>query len=388
MLTKNIFLRSFKFKKNKKVVTNWNKIKKEYENNNNPVISSFSKKYKYHLDLKRIKKKYRTFNNVKIFGMGGSILGSEAIYSFLNHKIKKNFLFVNNLKSEKEKFLNKNKTLNLIISKSDNTLETVANLNYEKKNKNNVFIVENNKSYLRDLAKKIGDEIIDHSNLIGGRYSVLSETGMLPAYLMGLNPDKFKQFDKLIKNKNFINQLILNASAIISLQKKKKHNSIILNYDENSNDLFFWYQQLVAESLGKKSKGVLPIISSVPKDNHSLMQLYLDGFKNNFFTFFYVKDTLSKKINNKYLFNSFKYLKNKKLEDVLSAQFIATQNVFNKKNIPFRTFIVNKKNEETLGELFIFFMLETILVGKAMGVNPYDQPAVELIKKETKKLLI
>ena len=388
MLTKNIFLRSFKFKKNKKVVTNWNKIKKEYENNNNPVISSFSKRYKYHLDFKRVKKKYRTFNNVKIFGMGGSILGSEAIYSFLNHKIKKKFLFINNLKSEKEKFLNKNKTLNLIISKSGNTLETVANLNSEKKNKNNVFIVENNKSYLRDLAKKIGDEIIDHSNLIGGRYSVLSETGMLPAYLMGLNPDKFKQFDKLIKNKNFINQLILNASAIISLQKKKKHNSIILNYDENSNDLFFWYQQLVAESLGKKSKGVLPIISSVPKDNHSLMQLYLDGFKNNFFTFFYVKDTLSKKINNKYLFNSFKYLKNKKLEDVLSAQFIATQNVFNKKNIPFRTFIVNKKNEETLGELFIFFMLETILVGKAMGVNPYDQPAVELIKKETKKLLI
>ena len=388
MLTKNILLRSFKFKKNKKVVADWNKIQKQYENNNNPVISSFSKKYKYHFDFKRIKKKYRTFNNVKIFGMGGSILGSEAIYSFLNHKIKKNFLFVNNLKSEKEKFLNKNKTLNLIISKSGNTLETVANLNSEKKNKNNVFIVENNKSYLRDLAKKIGDEIIDHSNLIGGRYSVLSETGMLPAYLMGLNPDKFKQFDKLIKNKNFINQLILNASAIISLQKKKKHNSIILNYDENSNDLFFWYQQLVAESLGKKSKGVLPIISSVPKDNHSLMQLYLDGFKNNFFTFFYVKDTLSKKINNKYLFNSFKYLKNKKLEDVLSAQFIATQNVFNKKNIPFRTFIVNKKNEETLGELFIFFMLETILVGKVMGVNPYDQPAVELIKKETKKLLI
>jgi glucose-6-phosphate isomerase len=388
MLTKNILLKSFKFKKNKKVVADWNKIKKEYENNNNPVISSFSKKYKYHFDFKRIKKKYRTFNNVKIFGMGGSILGSEAIYSFLNHKIKKNFLFVNNLKSEKQKFLNKNKTLNIIISKSGNTLETVANFNSEKKNKNNVFIVENNKSYLRDLAKKIGDEIIDHSNLIGGRYSVLSETGMLPACLMGFNPDKFKQFDKLIKNKNFINQLILNASAIISLQKKKKYNSIILNYDENSNDLFFWYQQLVAESLGKKSKGVLPIISCVPKDNHSLMQLYLDGFKNNFFTFFYVKDTLSKKINNEYLFNSFKYLKNKKLEDVLSAQFIATQNVFNKKNIPFRTFIVNKKNEETLGELFIFFMLETILVGKAMGVNPYDQPAVELIKKETKKLLI
>ena len=92
----------------------------------------------------------------------------------------------------------------------------------------------------------------------------MSETGMLPAYLMGLNPDKFKQFDKLIRIKILSINIILNASAIISLQKKK-HNLIILNYDENSNDLFFWYQQLVAESLGKKSKGVLPIISSVPR---------------------------------------------------------------------------------------------------------------------------
>ena len=388
MLTKNILSKTFKFKINKKVLSEWKKIKEEYKNNNNPVILSFSKKYKNCFDFKKIKKKYSSFHNVKIFGMGGSILGSEAIYSFLNHKIKKNFLFVNNLKSEKEKFLNKNKTLNLIISKSGNTLETVANLNSEKNNKNNIFIVENNKSYLRNLAKKISDEIIDHSNLIGGRYSVLSETGMLPAYLMGLNPDKFKQFDKLIKNKNFINQLILNVSAIVSLQKKHKYNSIILNYDESSNDLFLWYQQLVAESLGKKSKGILPIVSSVPKDNHSLMQLYLDGFKNNFFTFFYVNNIPSKKINNKYLFHPFEYLKNKKLEDVLSSQFLATQKVFTKKNIPFRTFIVNKKNEETLGELFIFFMLETILIGKAMGVNPYDQPAVELIKKETKNLLI
>ena len=73
---------------------------------------------------------------------------------------------------------------------------------------------------------------------------------------------------------------------LIYLIKKKKFNSIILNYDEKSTDLFYWYQQLIAESLGKKNKGILPIISNMPKDNHSLMQLYLDGPKNNFFTFF------------------------------------------------------------------------------------------------------
>ena len=113
----------------------------------------------------------------------------------------------------------------------------------------------------------------------------------------------------------------------------KKTNSIILNYDENSQDLFYWYQQLIAESLGKKSQGILPIVSLMPKDNHSLMQLYLDGSRNNFFTFFRVEDGLERKrINKKYLTNSNKYLYNKTADDILKAQFYATQNIFKKKN--------------------------------------------------------
>ena len=109
---------------------------------------------------------------------------------------------------------------------------------------------------------------------------------MLPAELMGLNISKFRQFNSLIKNKNFLNSLVKNVSSILFLIKKKKYNSVILNYDEQSENLFKWYQQLVAESLGKKKTGLLPIISSMPKDNHSVMQLFLDGFENNFFTFF------------------------------------------------------------------------------------------------------
>ena len=170
--------------------------------------------------------------------------------------------------------------------------------------------------------------------------------------------------------------------------KKKKFNSIILNYDNKSSDLFFWYQQLIAESLGKKSKGILPIISTMPKDNHSLMQLYLDGFKNNFYTFFYVKENFSKKIINKKLIKSHFYLKDKTLDGIKKSQFDATLKVFKRKKIPFRSFLLNKRDEKTLGELFTFFILETILLGKAMNLNPYDQPAVELIKKETKKILL
>ena len=205
------------------------------------------------------------------------------------HKVKKEIFFVDNLIPKQTLNPEDKNTLNIIVSKSGNTLETVLNTNFFiKKKSKNIFITENKDNYLRKLAFKLKSEIIDHNNYIGGRYSVLSEVGMLPVSLIGLNERKFKQFDNLIKNKNFLNSLIINTSNIIYFLKIKKFNSVILNYDELSNDFFKWYQQLVAESLGKKNNGVLPIISTMPKDNHSLMQLYLDGPKNNFFTFFNV----------------------------------------------------------------------------------------------------
>jgi glucose-6-phosphate isomerase len=125
----------------------------------------------------------------------------------------------------------------------------------------------------------------------------------------------------------------------------------------------------------------------MPKDNHSLMQLYLDGPKNNFFTFFYVKENNSTKINKNTILSSHNYLKNKNLSQIILSQKLATENVFLKKNIPFRSFEINNRDEKTLGELFCFFILETILIGRALKVNPYDQPSVELIKKETKRIL-
>ena len=125
----------------------------------------------------------------------------------------------------------------------------------------------------------------------------------------------------------------------------------------------------------------------MPKDNHSLMQLYLDGPKNNFFTFFFTYEKNSLKINNKEILSSHKYIKNKNLNQIMLSQKKATENVFLKKNIPFRSFEILNRDEKTLGELFCFFILETILLGRALKINPYDQPSVELIKKETKKIL-
>ena len=386
MFSSNIEFKNFSIKKNNsKIKKILNELLDNYSKKNNQLLLSLSKKYKYKFKFQNIKK-YKKFKHYRIFGMGGSSLGAEAIYSFLNKKIRKRFSFVNNIDLSGNK-TNKINQLNIIISKSGNTLETLTNLNYQKVKKNCLFITENKNSYLRNLALKLKSEIIDHNNFIGGRYSVLSETGMIPAFFMGLEPNNFKRLDNLISSNKFINMLTYNVSSIFSFHQKKKNNSIILNYDENSNNLFYWYQQLVAESLGKSSKGILPIVSPVPKDNHSVMQLYLDGFKKNFFTFFYVMDNNLKKIDNNSLLDSHKYLRNKKMSDILYSQFRATQNVFLKKKIPFRSFIIKKRDEKTLGELFAFFILETILLGKALNINPYNQPAVESIKVNTFKIL-
>ena len=384
MLTKYINFKNFKLKKLNK------KIKKDFQvllNQNNEVLKSLSLDYKNSYK-KKIISKLKKYSHIRIIGMGGSILGTEAIYDFLKYKINKKFYFNNNL-HPKVNYVNiKKKCVNLIISKSGNTLETISNSNVIIKNKDkNIFITEKRESYLYSLAQKLKAEIIHHNNFIGGRYSVLSEVGMLPAELMGLNASKFRQLNNLIKNKKFINSLITNVSSTIIFVKQKKFNSIILNYDERSENLFKWYQQLIAESLGKKGKGILPIISCMPKDNHSVMQLYLDGPKNNFFTFFYVKEKKANKINNNIILPSYDYLKNKDLEKVLLSQKLATEKVFLNRGMPFRSFEIFNRDEETLGELFCFFILETILLGRAMNVNPYDQPSVELIKKETKKIL-
>ena len=158
---------------------------------------------------------------------------------------------------------------------------------------------------------------------------------MLPAELMGLKEKSFKQFNLIIKNKVFLNQLFQNVASILNLLKKGKNTSVILNYDKSSDNLFEWYQQLIGESLGKKSKGILPVISSMPKDNHSLMQLYLDGPQNNFYTFFYSHENKTDLIKNKNLLKSHNFLKNKKIENIINIQKKATENVFKKKKYTF-----------------------------------------------------
>jgi glucose-6-phosphate isomerase len=383
MISQKIKIKNFQYKKKNKNIL---RILSSLLKDQSQLILSLGNKYKNNYNYKKLVNKLDK-QNVRIFGMGGSILGAKAIYDFLKEKIKKKFYFIDNI-DEKTPFNKKENFLDLIISKSGNTLETIVNINIFVKSKNKkIFLTENRNNYLSILAKELKSEIIHHNNFIGGRFSVLSETGMFPAELMGFKASNFRKLNDIIKDKKFLNSLIMNTSAILNYSKKN-YNSIIINYDSQANSLFEWYQQLVSESLGKQNKGILPIISTMPKDNHSLMQYYLDGKKNNFYTFFFSKNSpvnKTKVMKSRLLHETHNYLKDQTVNQILEKQSIATQKVFYKQKLPFRSIVVSKRDENSIGGLFCYFILETILLGRALGVNPFNQPAVELIKIETKK---
>ena len=192
MITSGIFFKNFKVKKkNSKIKKNLKDLIGEH----NHILQSLHKNYKDQFKIRNLRL-YRKFKDIRIIGIGGSSLGTKAIYSFLKHKIKKNLLFLDTLTFENKKTESK-RYLNLIVSKSGNTLETIVNSNiFINKRDKNIFITENKKNYLNLLAQKLKAEIVHHNNFIGGRYSVLSETGMLPAELMGLNSKNFRQLNK------------------------------------------------------------------------------------------------------------------------------------------------------------------------------------------------
>ena len=401
MFKKNIFFKGFYFK-SKQFNINLTKTKKNFlllqsdlKNSQIPLLKSFEKNFS--LDYSsEISSKFSKYKNLVIIGMGGSILGTQCIYSFLEKKIKKKLFFFNNLDSNLhlkfKKISDIKKSCFIVVSKSGNTLETITNLNIlhaKVKFKNNLIIITEIKdSSLMSIANKYGAEIVEHKDDIGGRYSVLTEVGMLPATLMRLNVEKFKNLENLIKNKNFTKTLIQNVASIYTLNKIGVKNSVILNYNTKLNDLCFWYQQLVGESLGKEGKGITPIISQGPKDHHSLLQLYLDGPKDKFFTVLRsVEENDKYKVSKNIYLNDLKFLSGNSLGNIIAAQSSAIKNIFKKKNIPYREILFKRKNEESLGEIFTFFVLETILLARMMNINPFDQPAVEQVKVETKKIL-
>ena len=398
MINIHFSLKKNKKKFQKKSVDNFNKlitnINKDISNSSK-TLNILNTKFKFNFNLKDLRR-FKKFNTVAIIGMGGSILGAAAIYDFLKFKIKKKFYFFDNLDQDSIREIKQNENLNkvlfLIISKSGNTIETLSNafsLGVLNKNSKNIIVIaERKNNLLFSLSKKLNLFYIEHKKHVGGRYSVLSETGVIPAYLMGLNIEKLRSnTQKFLKGKNKIilrNNVIKLASFMSS---KKFNNLIFLNYIPQLEKFLYWCQQLIAESLGKNKLGFLPVVSNVPKDHHSLLQLYLDGPKDKLFTIFSYEGKLKKKTKFNKFIKEENFLNKKSLSEIKIAQKNALIKVLKKKDIPFREFKFKKIDETILGELFSYFIVETVLIGKLLKIDPFNQPAVEEVKILTKKFL-
>ena len=363
----------------------------EPENVYNILSENFRLSFKIR-DLEKFKK----YRNIAIIGMGGSILGSQAIFKFLENKIKKNLFFFDNIDYEKalnfKKKINKKSVLFIIISKSGSTIETISNFFFinkiKKDQKNLILISEKKNNALFEISKKFNLFYVEHKHFIGGRYSVLSEVGILPAYLMGINIFSLRKNLKdffLSMKRTFLKESSVKIANIIYLNKLK--SLIFLNYSPRLEKFLYWCQQLLAESLGKKGKGLMPIISLAPKDHHSVLQLYLDGPKDKLFHIFSLVENTKKKIKIKKVTKHTNYLHNKDLFEIRNAQKEALIKTLKKNKIPFRELKIKKCDEETLGQLFSYFILEISIIGKILGINPFDQPAVEQVKKFTKIIL-
>ena len=391
---KNIFSKNIL----KKFETKYKKILKDIRENlnyENKTENILSKNYKFNFNFKSLKN-FKRYNSIVIIGMGGSIMGTEAIYNFFKNKIKKKVYFLNNIDIEKikaiKKTVNFKKTLFIVTSKSGNTIETLTNTFYLKvlsKNKNNIVIISEKKNnYLFSISKKMNLFYVEHKNSVGGRYSVLSEVGIIPSYLFGLNIKKLRNnLSNCLFGKD---ELFLKNSSIklaILLNKTKYKNLVFKNYEPSVEKFLFWCQQLIAESLGKNGKGFFPVISNGPKDHHSLLQLYLDGPKDKLF-YIFSSDHLDKdKLKVRKFNKNLNFLNNKSLSQIKLSQKNALIKTLKKNKIPFREFKIKKDHEGTLGRLFSYFILETIIVGKLSGLNPFNQPAVEQVKKYTKQIL-
>ena len=260
-------------------------------------------------------------------------------------------------------------------------------LSPEEIRKNIVVITEDSNNLLNNFAKKNDFQTIDHNKKIGGRYSVFSETCMalfdFDAHKVAGSAESI--VFKLTK-KNFDDQSnpAVNAAVILTLQKENNTRfNINLLYDYSLKNYSYWFHQLFAESLGKNKDAITPMTSICPKDHHSMMQLFIDGPKDKLFNIY---PPLEVEYFEKFSILNLGDIEKKSPENLLKSQYLGLVQTFKNQKIPYR--IVKCSSDpankvSNIFELFAYNILETIILGYAQNINPYDQPAVEQIKLNT-----
>jgi glucose-6-phosphate isomerase len=340
--------------------------------------------------IEEAQKIQKRFTDVVVIGMGGSVLGAQMLFHTLQKDNSKNpkIHFIDNIDpnliASFEKPLSKKRTLFLFVSKSGNTLETVTLFSLLQKGAKKWFgtkwqnhlavITENKEGTLYKQALKHTLKIYEMPKHVSGRYSVLTIAGLLPAALMNININKLLEGAAKAQTTKTAEKL---AATIHNLYTKKKTCMTLFPYIDCFEFFNKWTTQLIAESLGKTSKvGPTPLSLIGAKDQHSLLQLLLDGPKDKWVLFFelekYAKD---------YIANKFKF------SQILKAQKKGTAGALTKKKVPNSTITIEKLDEENLGELIMTFEMAVALAGVMFKINPFNQPAVELGKRITKSIL-
>tara|TARA_A100001015_G_scaffold125076_1_gene138608 strand:+ start:3600 stop:4853 length:1254 start_codon:yes stop_codon:yes gene_type:complete len=395
----------------KKLIKVHKKIIKLIKNYELPCVSIVNE----NSDIKSINTasdKFKNCDHILLIGTGGSSLGGKTLNSLRNNQfvgiMKPNIYFIENVDPtpiiELLNQINVKKTGFIVISKSGETIETLSQFfliyDFLKKKVNNIssktlIITENKNSTLKKIQEKINADYLPHDNNIGGRFSIFSNVGLLPARLSSLDIKKIRTGGQITLKNLLYEKDVMKIKPVMgsvinySLFKSGINQCVLMPYSDALYNFSLWFRQLWGESIGKKGLGSTPINSIGTIDQHSQLQLYLDGPKNKIITIIGInKLKSSPKLNTKISKNFvFETLEGKSMNSLLKAEENATFDTLISNNIPTRKINLPVLNEINLGALLMHFFLETIYTCFLLDVDPFDQPAVEEGKILTKKYL-
>lgn len=348
------------------------------------------------------------FGQVMVLGIGGSSLGGQALCAIAREG-RPRVRFTANLDARDLALLLKRDNLAdtgfVVISKSGGTPETVAEALVVIDALNRVgggdmvadhmiAVTQPGDSPLRRLAARWALPILDHDPRLGGRYSVLSVVGLLPGELARLHIHAVREGAAAVL-RSVVEDTdpapAVGAALHLALQREAGVSStVLMPYCDRLDRLAHWYRQLWAESVGKQGKGMTPIAALGPVDQHSQLQLWLDGPADKIFTLLLTAEAGRGPAIDVRLAGDdpdIAYLKGHSIGDLVAAEGRATTESLIANNRPTRVMNIKRPDEQAMGALFMHFMIETILYARAIGVDPFDQPAVEQGKRLTRAYL-
>lgn len=363
-----------------------NKFRETYQKGELPPLSLVEKTE----DLQTLKEAVAgfQFEDILILGTGGSSLGGQALYA-LSTQTKPRLHFMDNIDpftfDAIFKKVDLKKTGVIAISKSGSTVETLMQLlicieRFAKEGLKDHFlcITEPTDNPLRKIAQSQNWPCYEHPSTVGGRYSCFSIVGLLPAILAGLDVSSFRKGAQDVLRQHLTEECppaLKGAALAVHLQKNhQKTLSVMFPYSDQLQLFSLWYCQLWAESLGKEGKGTTPISALGTVDQHSQLQLYLDGPKDKFFTI--IAPSWTGK-GDKVSLPLIPEFTGKTMGDLFAAEQKATYETLVRNECPTRLITIDHIDERTLGSLMMHFMIETILTSYLLNVNAFDQPAVE-----------